>query len=103
MPPRLVSCIEKHHWPMFWPLREIGQSCNEIIKELSLLCISDISAKNFTQEIKGPYIGDDYYRFINKQPKIESILIPEITKDLKRIHRVMLDPNQEESIITESN
>jgi putative nucleotidyltransferase with HDIG domain len=95
MPPRLVSCIEKHHWPMFWPLREIGQSCNDIIKELSILTISDIAAKNFTQEIKGPYIGDDYYRYINKQPKMESILIPEITRDLKRIHRVMLDPDQE--------
>lgn len=95
MPPRLVSCIEKHHWPMFWPLREIGQSCNDIIKELSILTISDIAAKNFTQEIKGPYIGDDYYRYINKQPKMESILIPEITRDLKRIQRVMLDPDQE--------
>jgi HD-like signal output (HDOD) protein len=95
MPPRFVSCIEKHHWPMFWPLREIGQSCNEIIKELSILTISDIAAKNFTQEIKGPYIGDDYYRYINKQPKMENILIPEITRDLKRIQRVMLDPDQE--------
>ncbi len=103
MPPRMVSCIEKHHWPMFWPLREIGQSCNDIVKELSILCISDISARNFTQEIKGPYIGDDYYRFINKQPRIESILIPEITKDLKRIHRVMLDPDQKEDILIESN
>lgn len=103
MPARLVSCIEKHHWPMFWPLREIGQQCNDIIKELSILCISDISAKNFTQEIKGPYIGDDYYRFINKPPKIENILIPEITKDLKRIHRVMLDPNQESNNLLESN
>jgi len=95
MPSRLVSSIERHHWPMFWPLREIGQSCNDVIKEVSVLAISDIAAKNFTQEISGHYIGDDYYRYINKQPKMESILIPEITKDLKRIRRVMLDTDQE--------
>ncbi|MCE5274932.1 MAG: HDOD domain-containing protein [Deltaproteobacteria bacterium] len=91
MPAKLITCIEKHHWPMFWPLREIGQACPDTIKELAILSISDIAARNFTQEITGPYIGDDYYRFIKKQPKIEGILIPEITKDLKRIHRVMLD------------
>ena len=91
MPAKLITCIEKHHWPMFWPLREIGQVCPDTIKELAILSISDIAARNFTQEITGPYIGDDYYRFIKKQPKIEGILLPEITKDLKRIHRVMLD------------
>ncbi len=101
MPPRLVSCIEKHHWPMFWPLRDVGQSCNDIIKELSVLAISDIAAKNFTQEITGPYIGDDYYRYINKSPRMESILNPEITKDLKKIRRVMLDTDQESQEIFE--
>lgn len=101
MPPRLVSCIEKHHWPMFWPLREIGQACNDVIKELAVLAISDIAAKNFTQEITGPYIGEDYYRYIHKQPRMESILIPEITRDLKRIRRVMLDTDQENQEIFE--
>ena len=94
MPPKLVACIAKHHWPMFWPLREIGQSNNDIIKELSILAISDIAAKNFTQEITGPYIGDDYYRYIHKPPRIDSILIPEIIKDLKRIHRIMLNSDE---------
>jgi HD-like signal output (HDOD) protein len=96
MPPRLVQCIEKHHWPMFWPMREIGQTYPDIIKEISILSISDIAARNFTKEITGPYIGDDYYRYIKKQPKIESILIPELTKDLKRIRRVMLENPEEE-------
>jgi hypothetical protein len=80
---------------MFWPLREIGHSNNDIIKELSILAISDIAAKNFTQEITGPYIGDDYYRYIHKPPRIDGILIPEITKDLKRIHRIMLNSDEE--------
>jgi hypothetical protein len=102
MPVRLISCIEKHHWPMFWPLREIGQVCPDIMKELTILSISDVAARNFTQEITGPYIGDDYYRFIKKQPKIETILIPEITKDLKRIRRVMLDGEQEAQGIFET-
>jgi HD-like signal output (HDOD) protein len=102
MPVRLISCIEKHHWPMFWPLREIGQVCPDIMKELTILSISDVAARNFTQEITGPYIGDDYYRFIKKQPKIESILMPEITKDLKRIRRVMLDGEQEAQGIFET-
>ena len=86
---------------MFWPLRDVGQSCNDIIKELSVLAISDIAAKNFTQEITGPYIGDDYYRYINKSPRMESILNPEITKDLKKIRRVMLDTDQESQEIFE--
>jgi HD-like signal output (HDOD) protein len=102
MPERLISCIAKHHWPMFWPLREIGQTCPDIIKELTILSISDIAARNFTQEITGPYIGDDYYRFIKKQPKIESILVPEIAKDLKKIRRVMLDGDQETQDLLET-
>ena len=73
---------------MFWPLREVGQISQDIIKELSVLCISDIAVKNFTQEISGTYIGDDYYRFIKKPPKIESILMPEITRDLVRIKHI---------------
>jgi putative nucleotidyltransferase with HDIG domain len=91
MPQRIVQCIEKHHWPMFWPLREIGQSNPEIIKEIAILCISDIAARNFTKEITGSYIGDDYYRYVKKSPKVESILTPEITKDLKRIRRILLE------------
>ena len=102
MPARLISCIAKHHWPMFWPLREIGQACPDIIKELTILSISDIAARNFTQEITGPYIGDDYYRFIKKQPRIESILVPEIAKDLKKIRRVMLDGDQEAQDLLET-
>jgi HD-like signal output (HDOD) protein len=103
MPPRLIQCIEKHHWPMFWPLREIGHLCPDIIKEISILCISDIAARNFTKEIAGIYIGDDYYRYIKKQLKIENILTPEITKDLKRIRRVMLDNNELEEENEEVN
>jgi HD-like signal output (HDOD) protein len=103
MPPKFVSCIERHHWPMFWPLREIGQTCSEITKELTVLAISDIAAKNFTQEITGPYIGDDYYRYINKQPKMETILIPEITKDLMRIRKVMLDDAEKSGDIAEES
>lgn len=103
MPPRLVSCIAKHHWPMFWPLRDIGHTNGDIIKELSILAISDIAAKNFTQEITGPYIGDDYYRYINKSPRIDSILIPEITKDLARIRRVVLNPGQDDHELLEND
>lgn len=101
MPPRLVSCIARHHWPMFWPLRDIGQSNNDTIKELSILAVSDIAAKNFTQEITGAYIGDDYYRYINKPPRMDSILIPEITKDLKRIRRIMLNTDEESQDLLE--
>ena len=88
MPERLSNAIHRHHWPMFWPLREVGQISQDIIKELSVLSISDIAVKNFTQEISGTYIGDDYYRFIKKPPKIESILMPEITRDLVRIKHI---------------
>ncbi|MDT8272118.1 MAG: HDOD domain-containing protein [Desulfomonilia bacterium] len=95
MPQRLCSCIEKHHWPMFWPLREVGKISPENIRELALLSISDVAARNFTGEITGPYIGDDYYRFIKKLPKMESILVPEITRDLNRIKRFL--PENEES------
>ena len=43
----------------------------------------------------------DYYRYINKPPRMESILIPEITRDLKRIRRVMLDSDQESQELLE--
>ncbi len=102
MPARLVSCISRHHWPMFWPLRDLAQSDKDIIKELSILAISDIAAKNFTQEITGPYIGDDYYRFINKPPRMDSILIPEITRDLRRIRKVTIDSEETSDIIEQA-
>ncbi len=88
MPERLSNAIGRHHWPMFWPLREVAQASPDVIKELAILSISDIAAKNFSQDITGTYIGDDYYRFVKKQPKIESILMPEITRDLKRIRHI---------------
>jgi HD-like signal output (HDOD) protein len=88
MPERLSNAIGRHHWPMFWSLREVAQASPDVIKELAILSISDIAAKNFSQDISGTYIGDDYYRFIKKPPKIESILMPEITRDLKRVRHI---------------
>lgn len=88
MPEKLSTAIERHHWPMFWPLREIAQDLSDTIKEIALLSISDIAARNFMQEIQGPYIGNDYYRYIKKPPRVESILIPEITRDLRRIKHI---------------
>jgi HD-like signal output (HDOD) protein len=88
MPEKLSTAIERHHWPMFWPLRDIALDSSDTIKEISLLSISDIAARNFMQEIQGPYIGNDYYRYINKPPRVESILMPEITRDLSRIKRI---------------
>ena len=88
MPEKLSTVIERHHWPMFWPLREIAQESIDVIKELAILSISDIAARKFMQEIEGPYIGNDYYRYINKPPRIESILMPEITRDLRRIRHL---------------
>jgi hypothetical protein len=69
----------------FWPAREIAQICPDIIKELAVLSISDVAARVFLQEISGIYLGDDYYRLIKKSPKTESILVPEIARDLNRI------------------
>jgi HD-like signal output (HDOD) protein len=88
MPEKLTSVIEKHHWPMFWPVRDIGHTAPDILKELAILTVSDIAAKNFLGEVSGIYIGNDYYRYIKKQPKMESILTMEITRDLKRIKRM---------------
>lgn len=88
MPEKLSSAIEKHHWPMFWPVREVSHAVPDAVKEITILSISDIAAKNFLDEISGLYIGDDYYRYIKKQPKMESILTMEITRDLNRIKRI---------------
>ena len=85
---RLSTAIERHHWPMFWPLRDIAQESSDVIKELALLSISDVAARNFMQEMDGPYIGNDYYRYINKPARIDSILRSEITRDLKRIRHL---------------
>jgi HD-like signal output (HDOD) protein len=95
MPPKLSSCIAGHHWPMFRPVRELAKSHGEIVKELSVLAVSDVAARHFIHEITGPYIGGDYYRFINKPPRVEDILVPELTRDLKRIHRIMFDEAKE--------
>ena len=88
MPEKLSTVIERHHWPMFWPLREIAPESSEVIKELALLSISDVAARKFMKELESPYIGNDYYRYINKPPRIESILMPEITRDLRRIRHL---------------
>ncbi|MFY9399412.1 MAG: HDOD domain-containing protein [Desulfomonilia bacterium] len=88
MPERLSNAIYRHHWPMFWPLREVGRMSPDLIGELTVLSISDIAARNFSEEISGPYIGEDYYRFIKKPPRVESILTPEITRELTRIKQL---------------
>ncbi len=98
MPDKLSNVIAQHHWPMFWPARELSKVCPDTIKELAILSISDIASKNLLQEISGIYLGDDYYRFIKKPPKIESILVPEITRDLNRIKHLggITDPEPAE-------
>ena len=88
MPERLSIAIERHHWPMFWPLREIAHESTDVIKELALLSIADVAARNFMQELDGTYIGNDYYRYINKPARMDSILKSEITRDLKRIRHL---------------
>ncbi|HOO36803.1 MAG TPA: HDOD domain-containing protein [Deltaproteobacteria bacterium] len=88
MPERLSIAIERHHWPMFWPLREIAHESADVIKELALLSIADVAARNFMQELDGTYIGNDYYRYINKPARMDSILKSEITRDLKRIRHL---------------
>lgn len=85
MPERLSKAIERHHWPMFWPLRDIAQESSDVIKELAILSISDVAARNFMQQLDGIYIGNDYYRYINKPARMDSILHSEIIRDLKRI------------------
>jgi putative nucleotidyltransferase with HDIG domain len=105
MPEKLSSIIEKHHWPMYWPLREVGHIAPDVLKEVSILSISDIAAKNFLGEISGIYIGDDYYRYIKKQAKMENILTTEITRDLNRIKRMagMSDPEATEDSSEDSS
>ncbi len=88
IPERMCLCIEQHHWPMFWPYREIGKISPDIINELTFLSLADVAAKNFTQEIQGTYIGDDYYSSVRKTPKMERILTPELVPELKRIMKI---------------
>lgn len=85
MPPNLCRLIAMHHWPMFWPLREVAQEHADISRELAIISIADIAALNFTQDINGTYIGDDYYHYLKKSPRMDRILVPELTRDLKRI------------------
>ena len=95
MPERLCSCIEKYHWPQFWSLRDVAQKVPEIIKEISILSIADIASRHFRQQLMGPYIGDDYYFFIKKSPRMETIIAPEVRKDLERIKRLGQDQESE--------
>lgn len=88
MPERMCQCIEQHHWPMFWPYREIGKLSPDLIHEITFLSIADVASKNFTHELQGTYIGDDYYSAIRKTPNMERILTPELLPDLKRIIKI---------------
>ena len=88
MPERMCVCIEQHHWPMFWPYREIGKISPDIIHEITFLSLADVASKNFTQELQGTYIGDDYYSSVRKTPNMERILTSELVPDLKRIMKI---------------
>jgi HD-like signal output (HDOD) protein len=88
MPERMCLCIEQHHWPMFWPYREIGKLSPDIIHEITFLSLADVASKNFTQEIQGTYIGDDYYSSVRKSPNMERILTQELVPDLNRIMKI---------------
>ncbi|MEA2102050.1 MAG: HDOD domain-containing protein [Thermodesulfobacteriota bacterium] len=87
IPEKLCSTVEKYHWPMYWSLRDTAQEIPDIIREISFLCISSIAAYNYTNRIKGTYIGPDYYAFIKKTARMDSILSPEIRRDLDRIKK----------------
>jgi hypothetical protein len=87
IPEKLCSTIEKYHWPMYWSLRDTAQEIPEIIREVSLLCISSIAAYNYTNTINGIYLGADYYAFIKKTARMDSILSTEIKRDLDRIKK----------------
>jgi len=50
-----------------------------------------VAAKNFTQEIQGTYVGDDYYSSVRKIPKMERILTQELVPELKRIMKIGVD------------
>lgn len=91
IPDRMCKCIEQHHWPMFWPFREVGKLSPDIINEITFLSIADVAAKNFTQDIQGSYIGEDYYNYIRKTPSIERIITLELLPDLKRIMKIATD------------
>lgn len=91
IPERMCLCIEQHHWPMFWPYREIGKISPDIINEITFLSLADVAAKNFTQEIQGTYVGDDYYSSVRKSPRMERILTQELMPDLKRIMKIGVD------------
>lgn len=88
IPEKMCHCIEQHHWPMFWPFREVGKLSPDTINEITFLSIADVAAKNFTQDIQGPYIGDDYYTYLRKAPQIERIITLELLPDLKRIMKI---------------
>jgi len=91
IPERMCLCIEQHHWPMFWPYREVGKFSPDIINEITFLSLADVAAKNFTQEIQGTYVGDDYYSSVRKIPKMERILTQELVPELKRIMKIGVD------------
>lgn len=91
IPESLCSCIEKHHWPMFWPLRDVGQDNAKILKELALLSISDIAAQNFTGTINGSYIGNDYYNYLKLSPDMNKLIDSKLKNDLYRIKSVLDD------------
>jgi HD-like signal output (HDOD) protein len=88
IPEKMCQCIEQHHWPMFWPYREVGKLSPDIIHEITFLSIADVASKNFAQELNGTYIGDDYYSSIRKTPSMERILTQELLPDLKRIMKI---------------
>jgi len=95
MPGNLCTCIEIHHHPMFWPLRDVGQYAPNAIKNVAVLAIADVAARHFMGEINGPYIGEDYYMFIKRSPQMDRILTPTLTRELEKIKA--LDIEQKES------
>lgn len=88
IPERMCQSIEQHHWPMFWPFREVGKLSPDLVNEITFLSIADVAAKNFTADIQGTYIGDDYYHYIRKTPAIDRIITLELLPDLKRIMKI---------------
>ena len=88
IPENVCKCIEVHHWPMFWPLRETAKDVPDITRELAILSVSDVTARHYTGAIEGPYIGEDYYLFIRKPPDPSRILVPELRRRLDRIRNM---------------
>ena len=79
---KIITIIEKHHYPSFFGVQEIN---SQYVEDISIICISDLIVNHFTgTETFIPEPHEHFFNIIGLSPPIEKTLSPKLNTKLEK-------------------